>query len=413
MLLTTSSNVRMSPTLLTVLTGAIGITVLPLFAAQPLVGLIGPSLGLSLALAGLMPTLPLLGYAVGLILFVPLIDLFESRTIILWTLGLDVCALVLIACAPTPLLFLLAAFAVGVATSSIQMLIPVAAAMTPEHLRGRTIGTLMSGLMIGILLSRPLASLVASELGWRASYVLDAAALAGVALTLLVLLPRHQPATKGSYDALVRSLRRLLAEEPLLRRRALYQALCMAAFSSFWTAIALRLAASPFDLTQIGIGLFALAGAGGAVVSPIAGRAGDRGLTVAATRLSHLTAIGALVLAGIAGAGWFGFDAANHGRLGLGLLAVAAFALDLGVVGDQTLGRRVINMLRPEARGRINGLFTGLFFVGSATGSALSGVAWSVSGWSAVCWLGLFFTTVAFLLSWQRQGASEEAPCLT
>jgi predicted MFS family arabinose efflux permease len=234
-----------------------------------------------------------------------------------------------------------------------------------------------------------------------------------VALLLFAVLPTDKATASVTYGAMVTSLWTLLRDEPVLRRRAAYQACCMAAFGSFWTAIALRLAAPPFDLTQTGIALFALAGAGGAIVSPLAGRAGDRGWTAAATRTAHAVTAGALVLAGIAGAGWLGFQPANYPITALALISVAAFVLDLGVIGDQTLGRREINMLRPEARGRINGLFTGLFFFGSAGGSALSGVAWTVSGWSGVCLLGLLFAAAAFVMSLRERTAStSKATCV-
>lgn len=401
-----AENQRMSPVVLTVLTAAVGLIVLPLFAAQPLVGLIGPSLGLPRALASLAPTLTLLGYAVGLVVLVPLTDLLDNRRMILWTLTADVCAIGCAAVAPTAGVFLVAAFATGVATSAIQMLIPVVAAITPAPLRGQAIGTVMGGLMLGILLSRPSASLVADHFGWRIVYAIDSIAIVGVTLTLLGVLPRRRTAASVTYLALVASLWTVLRDEPVLRRRAAYQALCMAAFGSFWTSIALRLAAPPFDLSQTGIAVFALAGAGGAMISPLAGRAGDRGLTGAATRVAHAGAAGALVLAGIAGAGWFGFAPTTYPLTALALLAIAAFVLDLGVIADQTLGRREVNLLRPEARGRINGLFTGLFFVGSAGGSALSGLAWTVSGWSGVCSLGALFAASAFIMGLRERNAS-------
>src|SRR5262249_20115717 len=181
--------------------------------------------------------------------------------------------------------------------------------------------------------------------------------------------------------------------------RAVYQALCMAAFGIFWTAVALRLAAPPFGLDQGGIALFALAGIGGAVIAPIAGRAGDHGWTTPATRLAHAAVIAALLLAGAAGAGWFGFDPAARPRLSLGVLAVAAILLGLGVIGDQTLGRRAVNLACPQARGRLNGLYTGLFFVGGAAGSALAGIAWVEAGWTLVCVIGVGFGTLALALA--------------
>jgi len=157
----------------------------------------------------------------------------------------------------------------------------------------------------------------------------------------------------------------------------------MAAFSLFWTSVALRLAQPPFDLGQRGIALFALVGAGGAVVTPLFGRAGDRGWTRPATRAAHLLIIAALALAAWAGAGREG------PVLHLILMGTSAVLLDVGVTGDQTLGRRAVNLLRPEARGRLNGLFVGLFFLGGAIGSALAGLAWSAGGWPAVCLTGM------------------------
>src|SRR5262249_39531786 len=189
-------------------------------------------------------------------------------------------------------------------------------------------------------------------------------------------------------------------EQPILRRRALYQALCMGAFGIFWTAVALELAAPPFGLDAVGIALFALAGVGGAVVAPIAGWAGDRGWITPATWLAHAAVIAALLLAGAAGAGWFGFDPSARSGLSLGMLAAAAIVLDLGVIGDQTLGRRAVNLACPQARGRLNGLYIGLFFVGGAVGSALAGIAWAEAGWTLVCVVGLGFAALALALAW-------------
>lgn len=401
-------SLRLSRILLTELAAAIGLIALPLFAAQPLVGLIGPSLGLPPALAGLAPTLTLVGYAAGLVALVPLTDMLEKRRLVLWTLAAEILALVAAAAAPTAAFFLTAAFAIGVATSAIQMLVPMVAAISPEAERGRAIGTAMSGLMVGILLSRPSASLVADHFGWRMVYAIDAVAILAVMLLLAKVLPRHRAAVSVRYRALVTSLWTLVRDEPVLRRRAAYQALCMAAFGAFWTSVGLCLTAEPFRLSQTGIALFALAGAGGAIISPLAGRAADRGLANIGTRVAHGTALVALLIAGLAGAGWFRFEPAAYPNTALALMALAAFVLDLGVIGDQTIGRRAINMLRPEARGRMNGLFTGLFFVGSAGGSALSGVAWALSGWPGVCFVGLLCAAAALNMSLREQDASAD-----
>jgi len=388
---------------------AAGVIVLPLYAPQPLVELIGPSLGFSPRSTSLVAMMPMLGYAAGLVLLVPLIDVVENRRAILLTLLADFVALAAAAAASSPAMFLLAAFAAGSATSAIQMVVPVAASLAGETHRGRTIGNVMSGLMIGILLSRPVASLAAAAVGWRGAYALDAVAVAAIAVALQRVLPRRQPATGLTYAALIGSLSKMLAEQPVLRHRALYQALCMGAFGIFWTTIALRLAAPPFGLGPVGFALFALSGIGGAVSAPIAGRAGDRGWTTPATRLAHAAVIAALLLAGVAGAGWLGFDPAARPGLSLGLLAAAAIVLDLGVIGDQTLGRRAVNLACPQASGRMNGLYTGLFFVGGAVGSALGGIAWVEAGWTLVCVVGLGFGAVALALASIPRRAGDRA----
>ncbi|MDR5663570.1 MFS transporter [Burkholderia cenocepacia] len=394
----------------------VGVIVMDLFAAQPLTGPISADLHLPPGLAGLVAMLPQLGYAAGLALLVPLVDLLENRRLIVATLAVCAAALALPAFTQSGAVFLLATLAAGAASSVIQMLVPMAASMAPEAQRGRAVGNVMSGLMLGILLSRPLASLIAGSAGWRAFYLLAALADAAIAVVLALRLPARTPSITASYRALLASMGRLLADEPVLRRHALSAALAMAAFSAFWTAVGLRLAQPPFALDLHGIALFAFAGASGAIVTPLAGRAGDRGHGPAAQRLAHGTMLAALVVLGVAGAGWFGFDAHAHRGVALALLAGGAALLDAGVIVDQTIGRRAINLLNPAARGRLNGLFVGLFFVGGALGAALAGSAWAWGGWSAVCGVGFAFAGAAAVFglmagrgagaaAWDRPGA--------
>ncbi|KWI33112.1 MFS transporter [Burkholderia stagnalis] len=373
----------------------VGVIVVDLFAAQPLTGPISADLRLPPGLAGLVAMLPQLGYAAGLVLLVPLVDLLENRRLIVTTLAVCAAMLALPAVTRSGTVFLLATLMAGAASSVIQMLVPMAASMAPDAQRGRAVGNVMSGLMLGILLSRPLASLIAGSLGWRAFYGLAAAANAAIAAVLALRLPARRPHATAGYRALLVSMGRLLADEPVLRRHALTAALAMAAFSAFWTAIGLRLAQPPFGFGLHGIALFAFAGASGAIVTPLAGWAGDRGHGPAALRLAHGAMLAALVAIGIAGAGWFGFDVHAHRGVALALLAAGAALLDAGVVTDQTLGRRAINLLNPAARGRLNGLFVGLFFVGGALGAALAGSAWAWAGWPAVCGVALAFTGAA------------------
>ena len=389
----------MSSGLMLLFATAVGIVVLSLYASQPLVGLIGPSLGLDPRETGLVTTLTLLGYASGLFLLVPLTDLVENRALIVSTLVVDVLALAAVASAPTVPLFLFACFVSGVTASAIQMLVPAAALLSPEAQRGRVVGNVMSGLMLGILLSRPAASFVAEIAGWRWFYGVLAILVAALTIVLARVVPKRRPSGATSYARLIGSLYTILKQERVLRRRAAYQSLCMGAFGVFWTAIALRLSQAPFSLGQTGIALFALAGAAGAVVAPIAGRAGDSGRTRSATLLAHIGVIAAMILAALGGASQLQSLASPSTKTALGLLVAAAVLLDLGVIADQTLGRRAINLLGPEARGRLNGLFTGLFFLGAAAGSGLSGIVWVLGGWSAVCVVGAAFGLAALSLS--------------
>ena len=378
------------PTLLFAI--ATGVIITNLFAPQTLVGIIGPSLGFSESGAGLVAMASLLGYAAGLFFLVPLADLMENRQLVLRMLMSALVMAVAAAFAPTGWSLLIFLFLLGAACSAIQILVPIAAAMTPPEHRGRVIGNVMSGVMVGILVSRPLASLVADFWGWRSFYAISAAALALLAAVLALRLPERRPLASASYGALIGSLFQLLRDEPVLRLRAFTAALMMASFSLFWTSVALRLAQPPFSLGQSGIALFALVGAGGAATTSPFGRMGDRGWTRVATLASHL-----ILLAAVALAAWVGGIRSGHPLALLILLGVSAVMLDVGVTGDQTLGRRAINLLRPEARGRINGLFVGIFFLGGALGSALAGTAWDFGGWVAICAAAAGFGVVALI----------------
>jgi predicted MFS family arabinose efflux permease len=377
---------------------AAGSLAMCLSSSQVLVADIGHTFGLATATATLVATLTAFGYAMGLFLLVPLVDVTESRRLTLITLALCIASQAGAALAPSAAPFLALSFAVGATSTVVQMLVPTAAFLTPEHARGRMVGNIMSGIMLGILIGRPLASVVAEWFGWRAYYGLSAALILGITVALWRVLPERRPQVSARYGALILSLLHLLRDEPVLRRRASYQFLLMGSFAVFWTAVALRLGTPPYNLGHGGIALFAFAGAAGAVVAPIAGRAGDRGLSRRVSFVGHGTVIVAILLAGlVAGGSWsFGLDVPMP--VSLAALVIAALLLDAGAVADQAVGRRAINLLRPEARGRINGLFTGMFLLGGSVGALCAGPAWAWGGWAAVCWVGLGFVVVAAAL---------------
>lgn len=362
----------------TLLFGAlVGIAVLPLYASQVMLEALDASLHLH-AWTALVTALTMLGYAAGLVALVPLVDRLPNRPLIIATLAAQVVCLAVAASAPAPLVFLAASFAIGVTASAIQMLVPAAASLAPPQARGAVVGNVMSGLMLGILLSRPLASLVTRYLGWRGFFLADAAILAAATACAAPRLPVLAPLGRPSYRSLIASLGRLVVTTQVLRRHALYQALLMIGFNAFWTSIAVVLSRAPFHCSAAQISAFAFAGAGGVVAAPLAGFAADRGYPRQARYAAHLIAIAAVLAAAWA-------LTANLPRTtALTIAAVSAFTLDAGVIADQTLGRRAINLLPAESRGRVNGLFTGLFFVGSALGAALSGPVLAQAGWRGI-----------------------------
>ncbi|HEY4146510.1 MFS transporter [Pinirhizobacter sp.] len=375
---------------------AVSIMIVNLTAAQPLAEPVARSLGLPASMTGLVATLPQLGYTLGMLFLVPLADLLENRRLAVATLAICAVMLVLGAVAPNAPVFLLAVCVAGATSCAIQVLVPLAASMAHPERRGSAVGNVMSGVMLGILFSRPLASVIAGHFGWRWFYALLGGLDVGLALVLWRNLPDRRPDFGHSYGALIGSLWSLWKGERVLRRYAISAAFVMAAFAAFWTGVAMLLVQAPFSLGADAMAAFALAGVAGTIVAPIAGKVGDKGHSVVGMRVAHIVLLAGVVLAGIAGAGWFGLDFTTHRYLALGLLVTAAIVIDAGAIGDQTIGRRAINMLIPEARSRLNGLFVGVFFIGGGIGAACAGIMWASHGWTGVCVACLVFVALAF-----------------
>jgi predicted MFS family arabinose efflux permease len=389
-LLRHGANDALSPLLTFIFALACGLVAANLYYGQPLAGLISIDLGFSPQATGLIVTLCQLGYCLGLILLVPLGDLVENRKLILILLGLAAVALFGAALSSTPGLFLLACLGIGLASSAAQVLVPFAASMAPDAYRGRVVGNVMSGLLTGIMLARPAASVIAESSSWHIVYIASGVGMLGLLVALRLSLPQRQPHGQISYVALLASMGRMAATNRILQRRALYQAGMFGAFSVFWTTSPLLLSGPHFGLSQNGIALFALAGAAGAVASPIAGRLADKGLT-------RLVSITAMVL------GMFAFLLARFSIdaspvLGLISLTAAAIILDFGVQANLVSGQRIIYSMSPEHRSRLNGIYMATFFLGGAVGSAVGGWAYATGGWERTSWLGFVFPAAALLL---------------
>ncbi len=372
---------------------ACGLAAANLYYVQPLAGPIAMALGLSPQAAGLSVTLTQLGYGLGLLLLVPLGDLIENRRLTLGLLGLAAMALLGAGLARQPLPFLAAALGIGLGTVAVQVLVPYAAHLAPEASRGRAVGNVMSGLMLGIMLARPVASFIADLASWHAMFLLAAAAMLVLIVVLARTLPARQPGLGLHYSGLLASMGHLLRDTPVLRRRALYHAALFAAFSVFWTTVPLLLAGPAFGLSQSGIALFSLAGAAGAVATPLAGRIADLGHSHRASALAMGMVALAFPLTHLAqpGSGW-----------ALGLLVLAAIVLDFGVAANLTLGQRAIFMLGANMRGRLNGLYMAAFFLGGSLGSAFGAWAYAHGGWTWTSGLGAALP-VAALAYWTTE----------
>jgi predicted MFS family arabinose efflux permease len=379
-----------APVLLFTITVAVLIT--NLFGPQTLVGLMASSFGLSTAASGTMAMIATIGYSVGLFFVVPLADLAENRRLITWMLGCASLCAVGVVLAPNVIVLFPLLFVLGASCTVIQILMPMAAAMTEPAQRGRVLGDIMSGLMIGILVSRPLASFLARVWSWKGFFVASAIGSALLCATLVIRLPERRPATNITYRALIGSLFELIRVEPVLLKRSIMAAIVMGAFNLFWTSIVFVLGAGPFHLKQDGIAIFALVGAGGAIFTPLTGRMADKGLGQRVTNVAHIVLI---VGFGVASIGGLVFSLPIY--LLFGLLGLSAVALDVGVLGNQTVGRYMINLLRPEARGRINAIFVGVFFLGGAIGSAVAGMLWATGGWVAICLGGAVCGLLSFI----------------
>ncbi|QND47504.1 MFS transporter [Rhizobium lusitanum] len=384
-----------SPLMTFMFAAACGLVAANLYYGQPLAGPISQALGFTPAATGLIVTLTQIGYGLGLLLIVPLGDLLENRRLVLTLVALAAVALVGAAFAWSPSLFLLASLCIGLASVAVQVLVPFAAHMAPDASRGAVVGNVMSGLLCGIMLARPAASFLSELLSWHAVYIISAGVMIVLAVILRIVLPTRRPHTKLHYGQLLSSMGHLALHTPVLQRRALYQACMFGAFSLFWTTTPLLLASPAFGLTQNGIALFALAGAAGAIASPIAGRLADRGLTKLATGSAMVLAIVAFLIGHVSGSG---------SLLALITLTLSGIMLDFGVQTNLVVGQRAIYALSAEHRSRLNGLYMATFFGGGAIGSALGGWAYATGGWNLTSWIGVAFPVVALLIFLTERG---------
>jgi predicted MFS family arabinose efflux permease len=373
-------------------TGA-GLSVASLYYSQPMLGVMGADLGASDQAMGLVPTLTMLGYAAGILLTAPLGDRHDRRALILIKVALLVLALVAAAVSPSVGPLLVASLAMGVAATLAQDIVPAAATLAPDAHRGRVVGTVMTGLLLGILLSRVVSGFTAEHLGWRAMFLCAAFATALLGAALWRFLPNFRPTTQLAYGALLGSLGGLWRQHGAVRRAALAQASLAVGFSAVWTTLALWLHAAPYHLGSAAAGAFGLAGAAGALAAPVFGRLADRHGAQRITRVA--VGLAAISFASMAFIPWLPLP------LHLVWLAVAIVGFDLGFQGALVSHQTIIYASDPAARSRLNALLFVAMFGGMGLGAALGSTLFVHAGWMGVTALATGSSLVALAIRWR------------
>ena len=380
---------------------ACGLAVGNVYYAQPLQDGMAEAFAMSPASIGIVITLTQIGYGIGLVLLVPLGDLLNRRRLIVTQTLLSAVALLMIALAPNSLWLLLGMTLTGLLAVVTQVLVAYAATLAIPAQRGRVVGVVTSGIVVGILLARTVAGAMADLAGWRAIYLLSAGLTLLMAILLLRVLPRHESARPSSaYGALIVSVFRLFKQEPVLRQRAILALLTFASAMVLWTPMVLPLAAPPLSLSHSEIGLFGLAGAAGALAAARAGHLADRGLGQWVSGVSLLLML----------ASWLPIALTQSS---LWALLLGVITLDLGLQAVHVTSQSMIYSVRPEAQSRLTAGYMLFYSIGSAVGSILSTTTYAWAGWSGVCLLGAAINALALGYWWLTLKSGAPQRCAT
>lgn len=376
----------LSGTLITLMAIAIGVIVANLYYLQPLLHQVTKDFRISDSKATLLLVLIQAGYAVGLAFVVPLGDLIPRRRLAVVVFVFASAVVFAGAAAHSFALFAVATFFIGLTSCGGQVILPLGADMADPAQRGRVIGRLMTGLLMGLLLSRSVSGLIAQAAGWRTVYLCAGVALALMSVVLCRVLPNEPARSHVPYHQLLAGIFRFFVTLPMLRRRALFGFLIFAAFSTLWTTLAFHLSAAPFHYDNLVIGLFGLLGAAGVLAANVAGRYADN-------QRSHVTTIagGALIV--------LSFVVLYVGRHEVAALALGIVMLDAGMQGLQITNQSIIYSLAPHARSRVNSAYMVCAFVGAAVGSLAAGQCYAHAGWRGDCLLGVGLGLVILVLA--------------
>jgi len=372
-----------------------GAVITNIYCTQPILPLIKASLGVDLAMVDLVAAAALLGFSTGLALLLPLGDRFDRRKLVLAQIA---CAFVFaIAASVSPGIWALiaASFGLGIVSCVPQQLVPFAAVMSSPHQRGRNVGTVVSGIMVGILLGRTIAGVVGAAFGWRAVYGMEAAFMVPVWIAAAKLLPQGTPSTDLSYGRLLASLWPLARDHRPIRESMIIQALLWACFNAFWVNLAALLASGPWHLGSAWAGGFGIIGAAGAFAASLGGHISDRrgarhvvGLSIGIVTLAYLLLAGA--------------------NSSMALLVIGVIVLDIGVQAGLVSNQTRAFAVDHKAQGRINSLYMTATFFGGAVGATISGWLMSHFGWTGIVAFGIALGLVAAAIHWVAAPPSTE-----
>lgn len=380
--------------LLWIMAIASGLAVANLYYNQPLLADMATSFGISRDKAGYISTFTQIGYALGMLLFVPLGDIRERRKLISTLLILVTISLIAAAFSTHIIWMYIASFAIGLTTVVPQILVPFSAQLATPEQRGKVIGTVMSGLLFGILLARTISGLIGGTWGWRWMYGIAAIMMFVLFLVLRRKLPHVEPLMKSTYRELLISIGSLIRQYSVLREGALIGALNFASFSVFWTSLSFYLEGEPYHYSSQIAGLFGLVGVVGALGAPVVGRIADR--------IQPKWIIGCMIVVTLISFAFFGWLGGTLIGLVIGIIL-----LDLGVQGAQVSNQARIYALNDSARGRLNTVLMVSTFLGGAIGSSVSSYMWKIGGWSAVSLSGGVFMLLSLVVwsiaRWRKQ----------
>jgi predicted MFS family arabinose efflux permease len=379
------SDQRLGRGLLLLMAAATGLSVAGNYYAHPLLDVIGRDLRLTTTVSGLIVTAAQVGYTLGLLLLVPLGDLVERRRLVTVLYATTGVAVLVVATAPNGGLLLAGAMLAALASVGAQVVVPIAVTLAAPADRGKAVGSVMTGLLLGMLLARTVSGWLSELGGWRTVFFAHAAAMVLMAALLRRFLPRLETRGTMSYPALIRSTVGLFRTQPLLRWRATIVALSFASFTAMWTALTFLLGREPFTWSEATIGLFGLVGAVGAVTATVAGRLADRGLVQAVSGAGSMLLLLAWLPLGLGGQT-------------LALLVTGVVMIDMAQQAVLNSSQNVLYALDPAIRNRLNSAFMTLGFAGGAAGSAMASVVWPRAGWTGVCLVSAALAAGALVL---------------